>query len=79
MAPTIECPTDFTTTNPNTWIHPNVSDTVDMQLDVICNPSSDVPFESGTTTVNCTATDDAGNSKSCTFEVTLGKRNSLSS
>ncbi len=32
-------------------------------------------FNAGLTTVTCTATDDAGNEDTCTFQVTVGKLN----
>jgi hypothetical protein len=38
---------------------------------VVCNPPSGSSFPGGTTTVNCTATDAAGNSASCSFNVTV--------
>ncbi len=38
--------------------------------DISCAPSSTI-FPVGTTTVTCTATDDAGNSATCSFDVTV--------
>jgi hypothetical protein len=38
---------------------------------VVCNPPSGSVFPVGTTTVTCTATDAAGNSASCSFNVTV--------
>ncbi|XP_072025142.1 hyalin-like [Amphiura filiformis] len=68
--PQISCPADFTATNPITF-SVDVSDNVDDSVDVACDSSSGMFFEPGTTTVTCTATDDAGNSATCTFDVTL--------
>ncbi|KPJ64049.1 hypothetical protein AMK68_02510, partial [candidate division KD3-62 bacterium DG_56] len=39
-----------------------------------CNPPSGSTFSLGTTTVTCTATDAAGNERSCTFTVTVEDR-----
>jgi hypothetical protein len=38
---------------------------------VFCNPPSGSPFAVGTTAVNCTATDAAGNPSSCSFNITV--------
>ncbi|MCI0596224.1 MAG: HYR domain-containing protein [candidate division Zixibacteria bacterium] len=38
---------------------------------LVCNPASGSIFPKGTTTVNCTATDVAGNTASCSFTVTV--------
>ncbi|MEK6407428.1 MAG: FG-GAP-like repeat-containing protein [Acidobacteriota bacterium] len=38
---------------------------------IACNPSSGAAFPKGTTTVNCTATDTAGNTAACSFTVTV--------
>ncbi|MEK6287136.1 MAG: FG-GAP-like repeat-containing protein [Acidobacteriota bacterium] len=38
---------------------------------VACNPQSGSAFQKGTTTVNCTATDTAGNTAACSFTVTV--------
>ena len=48
------------------------TDTVDPNPDITCTPPSGSVFEIGTTTVSCTATDDAGNtSEPATFSVTV--------
>ena len=36
---------------------------------IVCDPPSGSFFQPGTTTITCTATDEAGNSSSCTFDV----------
>lgn len=46
-------------------------DDVDPSPDVACNPMSESLFPIGTTTVSCTATDDAGNQAEGSFEVTV--------
>lgn len=49
----------------------SASDLVDGDVTVTCEPASGSTFELGTTTVTCTATDDAGNSSSDSFDVTV--------
>jgi HYR domain len=46
-------------------------DRVDQSVDVSCSPASGSVFPAGTTTVGCTARDDAGNQSSSTFHVTV--------
>jgi hypothetical protein len=41
---------------------------------VVCNPPSGSTFPKGTTTVVCTATDAAGNTNTCSFDVTVEDR-----
>ena len=64
-----------TTSNPSgtavSWSSPTATDTVSGSLGVSCSPASGSTFPVGTTTVRCTATDDAGNSASATFRVTV--------
>ncbi len=40
-------------------------------VEVVCNPPSGSSFPLGETTVNCIATDDAGNESKCSFKVTV--------
>lgn len=40
-------------------------------VNIGCNPPSGSAFQKGTTTVNCTATDTAGNSSACSFTMTV--------
>ena len=47
---------------------PNATDLVDTDVEVVCSPPSGEVFPLGTTTVNCTATDDSGNTE---FDPTL--------
>lgn len=49
----------------------SANDLVDGSVAVTCTPSSGSTFAPGTTTVNCTATDAAGNSASGSFTVTV--------
>jgi hypothetical protein len=50
---------------------PTASDLVDASPNVACAPSSGSTFPLGVTTVQCTATDDAGNSATGSFGVTV--------
>ncbi len=54
-----------------TYAAPAATDAVDASVDVNCTPASDSTFALGTTAVACTATDDAGNSSSSQFNVTV--------
>lgn len=54
-----------------TYSPPTASDNLDPDPLVSCAPQSGSTFPLGTTTVTCTATDDAGNSRSATFKVTV--------
>jgi hypothetical protein len=49
----------------------SASDLVDGTVSVTCTPSSGSAFPAGTTSVSCSATDKAGNSKSGSFRVTV--------
>lgn len=48
---------------------PTATDIVDPEVDVVCSPASGTTFQIGTTTVNCTATDDSGNQAQGSFQV----------
>jgi hypothetical protein len=50
---------------------PAATDTVDDDVTVSCAPPSNTLFEVKTTTVTCTATDDAGNKAERTFDITV--------
>ena len=71
-APEITCPADITTDSTSdagavvNYNEPNVAGAT-----VACNPPSGSTFPIGTTTVECTATDAAGNVGRCTFDVTV--------
>ena len=53
-----------------TYTPPTASDTVDTHVPVNCTPPSGT-FPAGTTTINCTATDDSGNTATSTFKVNV--------
>jgi hypothetical protein len=53
------------------YVSPTATDAVDVDPTVSCEPASGATFPIGTTTVTCTATDDAGNSRAATFQVTV--------
>jgi hypothetical protein len=72
-----ELPGDIsvTTSDPNgrivTFDTPSANDVVDGSPTVVCAPDSGSHFDVGTTTVTCTATDDSGNSREGSFQVTV--------
>ncbi len=73
--PTITCPANIT--QPTTtgcavvnYPAPTASDNCP-GVAVVCSPPSGFCFNPGTTTVNCTATDAAGNTATCSFTVTV--------
>src|SRR5207253_5289329 len=69
--PTITCPADINSQSPIvTYPTPTASDNCGSVM-VVCSPPSGSTFPVGTTTVNCTATDTAGNTASCSFNVTF--------
>ncbi len=51
--------------------NPTATDAVDGDVSVDCSPASGSIFALGTTTVNCSASDTAGNSASASFTVTV--------
>jgi hypothetical protein len=54
-----------------TWDDPTAFDAVSGSVPVSCSPSSGSPFAVGTSTVKCTAIDDAGNKGSASFKITV--------
>jgi hypothetical protein len=77
QAPTIACPADVTVPNTPgqcgatvTYPAPTVSDNCP-GVAPVCVPAAGSVFPIGTTAVTCTATDPAGNSVSCGFNVTV--------
>jgi uncharacterized repeat protein (TIGR01451 family) len=77
QAPTITCPFDIqqvaepdATTAVVVYPDPVVTDNCNV-AEVVCVPASGDAFPLGTTTVTCTATDDASHTSSCSFEVTV--------
>jgi hypothetical protein len=75
--PTLLVPADIsvTTSDPGgrvvTFDDPSASDVVDDSPDVSCSHASGDTFAVGTTPVTCTATDDRGNPRSASFDVTV--------
>ncbi|XP_070549860.1 hyalin-like [Ptychodera flava] len=75
--PSLTCPAnltveyDYGNTTAVVTFNTSASDNSGYSLDVTCSPPSGSTFESGTTEVTCTATDDASNEGSCTFFVTV--------
>ena len=77
-APVVTVPDDLTleATGPDGAIADfaagvSAEDVVDGPVSVTCDPASGATFSLGTTTVTCAATDDAGNSGSDSFAVTV--------
>jgi hypothetical protein len=58
---------------------PSAIDTLDGRVPVSCLPASGTRFEVGTTTVTCTATDAAGNTRTDTFDVVVTRRRAAGS
>jgi hypothetical protein len=74
--PVITVPTNVTVpaTNPTgatVIFQATATDDVDGQLPVTCQPTSGTVFPIGATTVSCFATDDAGNTATATFTITV--------
>jgi HYR domain len=74
--PTIICPSvnPVVNTDPTVCtavVNYTVTATDICAVNVACNPSSGSTFPKGPTTVNCTATDTAGNTAMCSFTVTV--------
>ncbi|XP_033112633.1 hyalin-like [Anneissia japonica] len=76
--PSVSCPDDMSqatdqgqSTSSATWNDPEVTDNVDSSLSVTCSPVSGLSFSVGSTPVLCSAKDTAGNTGSCTFNVTV--------
>jgi hypothetical protein len=76
-APVINCPSNITAIAGFSrgailnYPVPTATDDMDTSPTIVCNPPSGSLFPVGTTTVICTATDDAGNTSRCTFDVTV--------
>jgi large repetitive protein len=79
--PSITCPADLSVpctsaSGATVSFSATASDTVDPSPSIVCSPASGSTFTFGTTTVSCTAMDGTGNSRSCTFHVTVTEPNS---
>ena len=79
QAPTISCPTDITTLESPAgagsaivnYSSPVANDNDPAGANVSCDHPSGSSFNVGTTSVTCSATDAAGNSNACSFNVTV--------
>ncbi|MDI6752089.1 MAG: HYR domain-containing protein, partial [bacterium] len=74
--PVVTCPGDIRVeqkTRNGTVVNYTVTatDICDADVTIVCIPPSGTVFPLGNTTVNCTATDDSGNSSNCSFKVTV--------
>ncbi|GAA1644036.1 HYR domain-containing protein [Catellatospora bangladeshensis] len=74
--PSLTLPADqvLTATGPDGAVatfHPEATDLVDGSVPVTCSPASGATFAIGTTEVNCSATDHAGNTAQGSFKVTV--------
>ncbi len=70
--PIIHCPANIVESEygqPTTWTTTTSDDC--STVTVSCNYASGTVFPVGTTTVNCTATDECGNTNTCSFTVTV--------
>ncbi len=56
------------------WDHPIATDNSGDSPIITCNPASGSNFTFGQTSVTCTAVDEYGNSKSCTFYVDVKRK-----
>jgi hypothetical protein len=79
VPPVLELPNDMTVeaTSPTgaAVTYPaSATDQVDPTVPVTCTPTSGSSFPLGTTTVDCTATDDAGNTATGSFKITVQDR-----
>ena len=64
--------TDFgLNSSSNVLVDPSASDNVDRNLTITCSHSSADRFLVGVTEVNCSSTDEAGNTGTCKFLVTV--------
>nr|XP_054765088.1 hyalin-like [Lytechinus pictus] len=76
-APTLHCPNVTSTTDTgfnfssSVMLNSSATDNVDIDVSVNCIPSSEDDFVVGDTVVNCTSTDTAGNTGSCSLIVTV--------
>jgi hypothetical protein len=70
--PVITCPADIVSCSPT--VNFSVTATDDCNYTIVTNPTSGTSFPTGTTTVIATATDEAGNSSICSFNVTVRTR-----
>lgn len=74
--PTVTCPDDmtFASSEAATFTTPSATDNDGSNPEVSCD-DQEKQFVNGENTVECTASDQAGNEGSCTFKITIGKNN----
>ena len=75
-APVANCPADITVAGSGASCDANVTYTANVSdncpgASISCSPASGTVFALGTTSVSCTATDAAGNTDTCSFNVTV--------
>ncbi|XP_033120871.1 uncharacterized protein LOC117119994 [Anneissia japonica] len=71
-SPVVTCPANITFSSTIvTWDYAEVIDNLDTDLPLTCTPPSGSSFAVGSTDVNCSATDAAGNTGSCMFTVSI--------
>ncbi|XP_033116555.1 sushi, von Willebrand factor type A, EGF and pentraxin domain-containing protein 1-like isoform X2 [Anneissia japonica] len=71
-SPVVTCPANITFSSTIvTWDYAEVTDNLDTDLPLTCTPPSGSSFAVGSTDVNCSATDAAGNTGSCMFTVSI--------
>ncbi|XP_033098585.1 receptor-type tyrosine-protein phosphatase epsilon-like isoform X2 [Anneissia japonica] len=77
VSPNVTCPADIdvSTGRQTTWNDPVVTDNIDTNLLVNCDPPSGSSFDVGENNVTCSATDSAKNEGSCMFVVEVNKGN----
>ena len=84
-APILYCPNIFSTTDEGlnssstVLLNSTATNDKDSHLDVICSHSSQDTYPIGDTTVNCSSTDDAGNTGTCLLVVTVTGVNMINS
>jgi len=71
VRPTLNLPANITTGNPVVTYSATATDNIDGTISVSCSPSSGSTFASGTTTVQCAATDSHANTAIGSFTVTV--------
>lgn len=84
QAPTITCPADVTATAAQgvgsaivNYSAPSAADNCP-GAGSVCSPASGTSFPVGVTQVDCTATDSSGNTKNCSFNVTVNESPAIS-
>jgi hypothetical protein len=74
---TITAPIDITTGTATVSFVVEATDNSGIAPTIVCDPASGSQFSAGTTTVECTATDNSGNSATAHFDVEVGYSNGL--